>query len=58
MSKMNEQELYAYALGYYHGRLKGESLDCFADEADNLRNLYHRGFYAGVADYCREELGE
>lgn len=45
---MKEQELYAYALGYYHGRLKGESLDCFADEADTLRSLYRRGYDAGV----------
>ena len=55
---MKEQELYAYALGYYHGRLKGECLDCFADEADILRSLYRRGYDAGVSDYCNEELKE
>jgi hypothetical protein len=55
---MNEQELYAYGLGYYHGRHHGESLDCFANEADILRSLYRRGYDAGVADYCGEDLEE
>jgi len=58
VAECDEQQFYAYALGYYHGRLKGESLDCFADEADILRSLYHRGYEAGVADYCGEELKE
>jgi hypothetical protein len=53
---MKEQELYAYALGYFHGRADGESRDCFADEADNLRHLYRRGYDAGVSDYCNEEI--
>jgi len=55
---MNEQELYAYALGYYHGRLKGECLGCFEDEPHILRGLYLRGYEAGVDDYCKEELKE
>lgn len=54
----NEKELYAYALGYFHGRAHGQDRDCFANEADILRALYRKGYDAGVADYCGEDLGE
>ena len=55
---MNEQELYAYALGYFHARAHGKDMDCFVGEADLLRHLYRRGYDAGISDYCGEDLGE
>lgn len=54
----NDRELYAYALGYYHGRSDGVGKDCFADEADILRHLYQRGYEAGVNDYCGLDMEE
>ena len=53
---MNELELKAYALGYYHGRSEGVEKDPFV--ADELRHLYRRGYEAGVADYTTTDEGE
>jgi hypothetical protein len=48
------KELYAYALGYFDGRMYGESKDLYADDLDILRLRYKEGYDAGVADYCYE----
>lgn len=41
---------YAYALGYYDGRLVGYENNVFEDDLD--RHSYKQGYDAGVTDYC------
>lgn len=52
-----EQELYAYAMGYYYGRAEGSHNDPFSDNCW-LRSLFKSGYDAGVADYCAEVHSE
>jgi hypothetical protein len=55
---MTERELYAYGLGYYHGRAEGHDPDPYSEYEDGCRQLYKQGYQAGVADHCYENQGE
>jgi len=51
-----DDQLRAFALGYYYGRADGWDKDLYSNwpqtEAEALlRHLYRRGYEAGVADY-------
>lgn len=50
---MNTEFCYAYAVGYYDGRVHGEENNPY-DGNDERRAYYKHGYEAGVADYCRE----
>ena len=52
--ELTRQEMYAYALGYWHGRSEGVDHDPFAEPEGNCRHFYRAGYEAGVADYCEE----
>ena len=49
-------EYYAYALGYYAGRING--VDEELPMSALCRSKYKDGYERGVADYCCFELGE
>lgn len=44
--------LYAYARGYYDGRVEGVENNPFED--DESRASYSNGYERGVSDYCEE----
>ena len=46
---------YAFALGYYHGRVDGVELNPY-DPTQDERDYYKRGYDKGIADYCYAEL--
>lgn len=50
---VNDTDLYAYALGYYHGRQKGV-YEGFEHGTSQMQSLYRMGYDSGVADYCHE----
>lgn len=50
---MTQKELYAHALGYYHGRTVGVYENLFDGESES--HWFKRGYDLGVADYCEEE---
>ncbi len=54
--KMTNDEHYAYALGYYHGRAIGEELNPFKESGE--RHLYTIGYERGISDYCFEYHNE
>jgi len=47
-----------YARGYYDGRALGEEATLDAAPTSEARAAYCRGYDAGVAAYCIEELDE
>jgi hypothetical protein len=51
--KFNHSHLYAYALGYYDGVVKGVSENPFGHDAQEERYLYSEGYEKGVFDYCQ-----
>ncbi len=53
---MTNDEHYAYALGYYHGRAIGEELNPFKESGE--RHLYTIGYERGISDYCFEYHNE
>lgn len=56
--RMNDQKLYAYALGYYYGRAEGSHNDPFSDDNEELQHLFKIGYDAGVSDYCGHAHGD
>ncbi len=54
---VDEHQLQAYALGYYHGRATGTERNPF-DGMDARRGYYTLGYDKGVADYCSENVEE
>ena len=56
--ELTDNQLRAYALGYYHGKAEGLE-DCpYEGYEGQLRHLYRRGYDAGIADYCLEVCDE
>lgn len=54
--KIKTSELYAFAVGYYDARSKGNE-NCPFD-LDHLKSMYNLGYEAGIHDYCRENHPE
>jgi len=56
---MNHQQLYAYALGYYQGRVVG-NWEYAGWENMNMVEQYafREGYDRGVADYCEYDTNE
>lgn len=52
-SSPRDDQMYAYAIGYYAGRAEGVENNPYAPD-DPLRPLYTRGYDCGVTDYCHE----
>lgn len=53
----NPMTYYAYARGYYDGRVNGFTDDTFGDDFGSyLVASYKAGYDKGVADYCALEL--
>ncbi len=48
---------YAYAIGYYHGRSKGEGVNPYDFESPE-RAAWWEGYDCGVGDYCRYDLNQ
>lgn len=51
---MTHKELYAHALGYYHGRTVGFRIENLFD-GESESYWFKRGYDSGVADYCEED---
>ena len=52
---MNEKS-YAYAVGYFHGRMTGIDKNPYCGETEaEQRYAYTEGYERGVNDYCEEE---
>lgn len=48
---INFDHMYAFAQGYYQGRVYGEYIDP-PFEQDQERHLFKLGYESGVSDYC------
>lgn len=49
-----KDEHYAFAKGYYDGRVVGIDMNPYEHE-DESRHWYRVGYDAGVSDYCKDE---
>jgi hypothetical protein len=56
---MNHQQLYAYALGYYQGRVVGQFEYSGWEEMSEVEQHFFRiGYDRGVSDYCDLDVDE
>jgi len=56
MDNQEDAKCYAYALGYYDGRVTGNEVNPFPDGI--FRHAYTAGYERGVTDYCAEAHSE
>jgi hypothetical protein len=54
---MKENQLYAYALGYYQGRVVGQyEYEGYEYMSDKEQHSYRLGYDRGIFDYCDQNI--